>query len=129
MVGVCKGGNEPPSSLKTNNPHLWSNGQRVWPRNQVARVRILVGAIYLVEVFQEFSLNPIRANAGKNDAETDQGEKNKLAESLAEKKLPTEGRTRRNGERGRSSWQKNISDDGPYEDIWIICGEKEKSNK
>ncbi|KAJ4431954.1 hypothetical protein ANN_20563 [Periplaneta americana] len=25
-------------------PHLWSNGQRVWLRNQVARVRIPVGA-------------------------------------------------------------------------------------
>ncbi|KAJ4446045.1 hypothetical protein ANN_12731 [Periplaneta americana] len=24
-------------------PHLWSNGQRVWPRNEVARVRIPVG--------------------------------------------------------------------------------------
>ncbi|KAJ4445428.1 hypothetical protein ANN_07233 [Periplaneta americana] len=32
-------------------PHLWSNGQRVWLRNQVARVRIPVGASYLVEVF------------------------------------------------------------------------------
>ncbi|KAJ4447605.1 hypothetical protein ANN_09612 [Periplaneta americana] len=32
-------------------PHLGSNGQRVWPRNQVARVRIPVGASYLVEVF------------------------------------------------------------------------------
>ncbi|KAJ4445890.1 hypothetical protein ANN_12576 [Periplaneta americana] len=28
-----------------------SNGQRVWPRNQVARVRFPVGASYLVEVF------------------------------------------------------------------------------
>ncbi|KAJ4452193.1 hypothetical protein ANN_03711 [Periplaneta americana] len=42
-------------------PHLWSNGQRIWPRNQVARVRIPVD---LVEVFPGFSLNPIRANAG-----------------------------------------------------------------
>ncbi|KAJ4440694.1 hypothetical protein ANN_08842 [Periplaneta americana] len=25
-------------------PHLWSNGQRIWPRNQVARVRFPVGA-------------------------------------------------------------------------------------
>ncbi|KAJ4428593.1 hypothetical protein ANN_24637 [Periplaneta americana] len=31
-------------------PHLWSSGQRVWPRNQVARVRIPVVASYLVEV-------------------------------------------------------------------------------
>ncbi|KAJ4436602.1 hypothetical protein ANN_16635 [Periplaneta americana] len=44
-------------------PHLWSNGQRVWPRNQVARVRIPVGESYPVEVFPGFSLNPIRANA------------------------------------------------------------------
>ncbi|KAJ4431151.1 hypothetical protein ANN_19746 [Periplaneta americana] len=42
--------------------HLWSNGQRVWPRNQVARVRIPVGGSYLVEVFS--GVNPIRANAG-----------------------------------------------------------------
>ncbi|KAJ4449252.1 hypothetical protein ANN_00649 [Periplaneta americana] len=33
------------------NPHLWSNGQCVWLRNQVARVRFPVGASYLVEVF------------------------------------------------------------------------------
>ncbi|KAJ4433682.1 hypothetical protein ANN_15993 [Periplaneta americana] len=32
-------------------PHLWSNGQRVWPRNQVARVRFPVGASYVVEIF------------------------------------------------------------------------------
>ncbi|KAJ4433842.1 hypothetical protein ANN_16154 [Periplaneta americana] len=32
-------------------PHLWSNGQRVWLRNQVARVRIPVGESYLVEIF------------------------------------------------------------------------------
>ncbi|KAJ4442943.1 hypothetical protein ANN_04541 [Periplaneta americana] len=49
-------------------PHLWSNGQCVWPRNQVARVRIPVGASYLVEVFPGFSLNPIRANTGFLDA-------------------------------------------------------------
>ncbi|KAJ4448753.1 hypothetical protein ANN_00144 [Periplaneta americana] len=47
-----------------SSPHLWSNGQRVWLRNQLARVRISVGASYLVEVFPGFSLNPIRANAG-----------------------------------------------------------------
>ncbi|KAJ4446873.1 hypothetical protein ANN_13573 [Periplaneta americana] len=35
-------------------PHLWSNGQRVWLRNQVARVRILVGASYLVDFFRGF---------------------------------------------------------------------------
>ncbi|KAJ4447291.1 hypothetical protein ANN_09295 [Periplaneta americana] len=40
------------------------NGHRVWPRNQVARVRIPVGSSYLVEFFPGFSLNPIRANAG-----------------------------------------------------------------
>ncbi|KAJ4449560.1 hypothetical protein ANN_00962 [Periplaneta americana] len=50
--------------VRTQSPHLWSNGQRVWPRNQVARVRIPVGASYLVEVFPGFSLNAIRANAG-----------------------------------------------------------------
>ncbi|KAJ4438060.1 hypothetical protein ANN_13999 [Periplaneta americana] len=48
----------------TSSPHLWSNGQRVWLRNQVAWVRIPVGASYPVEVFSGFSLNPIRANAG-----------------------------------------------------------------
>ncbi|KAJ4427853.1 hypothetical protein ANN_25632 [Periplaneta americana] len=48
----------------------------------------------------------------KNNAETDQEEKKKLAVSLAEKKLTSEGCTGRNGEREKSSGQKKISDDG-----------------
>ncbi|KAJ4443524.1 hypothetical protein ANN_05196 [Periplaneta americana] len=47
----------------------------------------------------------------KNDAETDQEEEKELVGSLAEKKLPTEGCTGRNGEREKSSGQKKISDD------------------
>ncbi|KAJ4446879.1 hypothetical protein ANN_13579 [Periplaneta americana] len=47
----------------------------------------------------------------KNDAETDQEEKKELTESLAKKKLPTEGCTGRNSERETSSGQKKISDD------------------
>ncbi|KAJ4438173.1 hypothetical protein ANN_14112 [Periplaneta americana] len=37
---------------RVRSPHLWSNGQRVWLRNQVARVRIPVGAMknYVVSV-------------------------------------------------------------------------------
>ncbi|KAJ4443952.1 hypothetical protein ANN_05741 [Periplaneta americana] len=75
MAGLCEGGNEPPGSLnpavlhranpmvreirnmklfsvdelKPRCPHLWSNGQRVWPRNQVSRVRIPVGAISIYD--------------------------------------------------------------------------------
>ncbi|KAJ4444501.1 hypothetical protein ANN_06294 [Periplaneta americana] len=52
MMGLCEGDIEPPGYLKAiltkerlTRPHLWSNGQRVWPQNQVARVRIPVGAI------------------------------------------------------------------------------------
>ncbi|KAJ4439153.1 hypothetical protein ANN_15110 [Periplaneta americana] len=50
----------------------------------------------------------------KNDAETDQEEEKELVGSLAEKKLPTEGCTGRNGEREKSSGQKKISDDRRY---------------
>ncbi|KAJ4448396.1 hypothetical protein ANN_10412 [Periplaneta americana] len=69
MAGLCEGGNDPPArpkkfSLIFSSAHLWSNGQRVWPRNQVGRVRIQVWASYLVEFFPGFSLSPIRVNAG-----------------------------------------------------------------
>ncbi|KAJ4431147.1 hypothetical protein ANN_19742 [Periplaneta americana] len=47
----------------------------------------------------------------KNDAETEQKEEKELVGSLAEKKLPTEGCTGRNGEREKSSGHKNISDE------------------
>ncbi|KAJ4444695.1 hypothetical protein ANN_06492 [Periplaneta americana] len=47
----------------------------------------------------------------RNDAETDMKDENELVGSLAEKKLPTEGCTGRNGEREESSGQKKISDD------------------
>ncbi|KAJ4433569.1 hypothetical protein ANN_15878 [Periplaneta americana] len=33
-------------SITIESPHLWSNGQRVWLRNQVARVRIPVGLLF-----------------------------------------------------------------------------------
>ncbi|KAJ4444489.1 hypothetical protein ANN_06281 [Periplaneta americana] len=50
----------------------------------------------------------------KNDAETDQKEETELVESLAEKKLPAEGCTGRNGEREKNSRQKMMSDDRRY---------------
>ncbi|KAJ4437845.1 hypothetical protein ANN_13783 [Periplaneta americana] len=52
-----------------------------------------------------------RTEERKNDAETDQEEEKELVGSLAEKKLPTEGCTGRNGEREKSSGQKMMSDD------------------
>ncbi|KAJ4427918.1 hypothetical protein ANN_23928 [Periplaneta americana] len=52
-----------------------------------------------------------RGSSFINDAETDQEEEKELIGSLAEKKLPTEGCTGRNGEREKSSEQKKISDD------------------
>ncbi|KAJ4438100.1 hypothetical protein ANN_14039 [Periplaneta americana] len=51
----------------------------------------------------------LKAICKKNNAETDQEEKNELAVSLTEKKLPTEGFTGRNGERKKISGQKKIS--------------------
>ncbi|KAJ4441864.1 hypothetical protein ANN_11724 [Periplaneta americana] len=56
-------------------------------------------------------LVPRDAYTRKNDTEIDQEEENKLVVSLAEKKLPTEGCTGRNGKREKSSGQKKISDD------------------
>ncbi|KAJ4442507.1 hypothetical protein ANN_04094 [Periplaneta americana] len=52
--------------------------------------------------------------AAKNDAETDQEEEKELIPALAEKKLPTEGCTGRNGERKKSSVQKKVLDDRRY---------------
>ncbi|KAJ4449155.1 hypothetical protein ANN_00551 [Periplaneta americana] len=46
----------------------------------------------------------------KNDAETDQKAEKELAGSLAEKKVPNEGCTRRNGQREKSLGQKMIDD-------------------
>ncbi|KAJ4439335.1 hypothetical protein ANN_07457 [Periplaneta americana] len=71
MAGLCEGGNEPSGSLKAicaaertaEGPHLWSNGQRVWPRNQVGR-ESRSGQVTWLTFFPGFSLNPIRANAG-----------------------------------------------------------------
>ncbi|KAJ4432423.1 hypothetical protein ANN_21042 [Periplaneta americana] len=56
-------------------------------------------------------------------------EEKELVRSLAEKKLPTEGCTGRNGEQKKSSGQKKISDDRRHQDIWIICGDKEEGRK
>ncbi|KAJ4438552.1 hypothetical protein ANN_14499 [Periplaneta americana] len=53
----------------------------------------------------------LKAICKKKDAETDQKEEKELAGLLAEKKLPTEGCTGRNGKREKSLWQKKISDD------------------
>ncbi|KAJ4447704.1 hypothetical protein ANN_09712 [Periplaneta americana] len=36
--------------VRNRSPHLWSNGQRVWPRNQVARVRNPVGTLNNLDV-------------------------------------------------------------------------------
>ncbi|KAJ4433767.1 hypothetical protein ANN_16079 [Periplaneta americana] len=52
----------------------------------------------------------IKMDLRESDAETDQEEEKELAGSLAEKKLPIEGYTRKNGEREKSSEQKKISD-------------------
>ncbi|KAJ4436197.1 hypothetical protein ANN_18827 [Periplaneta americana] len=43
-----------------------------------------------------------------NDAETDQGKEKELVGSLAEKKLPTEGCTGRNGEQEKSSGRRQL---------------------
>ena len=47
----------------------------------------------------------------KNNAGTDNEEEKKLAGPLAEKELPAEGRSRRDGKREEDSQQKKISDD------------------
>ncbi|KAJ4441909.1 hypothetical protein ANN_11769 [Periplaneta americana] len=64
--------------------------------------------------FSRFFLNR-KVNVRKNDTEIHQEEKKKLVGPLAEKKLPAEGYTERNGERKKSSWQKKISDDRRHE--------------
>ena len=52
-----------------------------------------------------------RSGRSKNNAGTDEEEEKKLAEPLAKKELPGEGRSRRNAKREEISQQKRISDD------------------
>ncbi|KAJ4450284.1 hypothetical protein ANN_01704 [Periplaneta americana] len=64
-----------------------------------------------------------RSKHVNNDAETNQEEEKELVWSMAEKKLPTEGCTGRNGEwEKKSSGQKKISDDRP------VHGQNTKGN-
>ena len=56
----------------------------------------------------------------KNNAGIDKEEEKKLAGSLAEKELPAEGCSRRNGKREESSRQKNISYDRQHYDKWSV---------
>ncbi|KAJ4434574.1 hypothetical protein ANN_23136 [Periplaneta americana] len=100
MAGLCEGGNEPPGSLKAKSSGL--KMRQGSPRRERSRAHIVVRswAERNDEVF------------GDSDAEPEDAEqKNKLAGSLAEKKLSIEGCTGRNGEREKSSGQKKISDD------------------
>ncbi|KAJ4427443.1 hypothetical protein ANN_25066 [Periplaneta americana] len=64
------------------------------------------------ESYPAFALMELRENPEKNlnqnDAESDQEEEKELVRLLAEKKLPTEGCTGRNGEREKNPGQKKI---------------------
>ncbi|KAJ4443371.1 hypothetical protein ANN_05039 [Periplaneta americana] len=76
--------------------------------------------IYLRAIVYTLKFNPSE-NCAKTDSEDDHKEKKDLVGSLAEKKLPTEGCTGRNGELEKSSGQKKNQ---MIEDI-KICGSYE----
>ena len=61
-----------------------------------------------------------KSGRSKNNAGTDEEEKKKLAGPLAEKELPAEGCSRRDGKREESSLQKNISDDTQHYGKWTV---------
>ena len=63
----------------------------------------------------------------QNNAGTDEEEK-KLAGSLAQKELPAEGCSRRNGKWEEGSQQK-ISDDRQHNDKWTECRYEKKAEK
>ena len=53
-----------------------------------------------------------------------------MAGPLAEKELPAEGRSRRDGKREEDSQQKKISNDRQHRDKWTVCRyEKESSEE
>ncbi|KAJ4429945.1 hypothetical protein ANN_22149 [Periplaneta americana] len=114
MAGLCEGGNEPPGSLKAicNLPRPGIEpGPLGFAARRTNRYSTVVDSAAPILQLGEFP-NPHRLTIlRKNDAETDQKEEKELVGSLAEKKLPTEGCTGRNGERVKSSREKKISDD------------------
>ena len=63
-----------------------------------------------------------KSGRSKNNAESYQEEKKKLAGPLVKKELPAEGCSRRNGrpKREESSQQKKISDDRQHHDKWTV---------
>ena len=56
----------------------------------------------------------------KNNAVTDIKEEKKFAGPLANKELPTDGCSRRNGKQEEGSWQKKISYDRQHYDKWTV---------
>ena len=61
-----------------------------------------------------------KSGRNKNNAGTDKEEEKKLTETLAKKKLPAEGCSRRYVKWEESSRQKNISDDRQHYDNWTV---------
>ncbi|KAJ4431433.1 hypothetical protein ANN_20030 [Periplaneta americana] len=139
MAGLCEGGNEPPGSLKSSigafgtkyRPYERKNGIRLETR-EMRFLRLLIDVMLRDRISNKKIKEQLETEASfKNVAETDQEEEKDLVGSLAEKKLPIEGCTGRNGEREESSWQKTISDDkrikiyGSYEETdkdWRMLG-------
>ncbi|KAJ4447988.1 hypothetical protein ANN_09998 [Periplaneta americana] len=102
-LGKTKPGNQPKLELNPR-PNETSDRQA----NTFADRATPVG-IVLNEKNQKKKNETDKIKSGwrKNDAETDQEEKKELIGSLAEKKLPTEGCTGRNGDREKSSGSNN----------------------
>ncbi|KAJ4439519.1 hypothetical protein ANN_07643 [Periplaneta americana] len=149
MAGLCEGGNEPSGSLKVSKK---SKGEQQWQRKlliekgansrisgkklrkRVVKYFVWSVALYGAETWTLRRSEEKRLEAFEmwiwrrmervkwTDRIRNEKEKKELVGSLAEKKLPTEECTGRNGERKKSSGQKKISDDRQHEDIWSICG-------
>ncbi|KAJ4449959.1 hypothetical protein ANN_01366 [Periplaneta americana] len=135
MAGLCEGGNEPPSSLKAKNDvdHAWAlitqrvtadfpvtllppspaetNNQKVCHDVTVVSQRFEghIGEFPILKRWRYDLVLPCPVTIAVKFGVYE--EEKEFVESLAEKKLPTEGCTGRNGEREKSSEQKKISDD------------------
>ena len=70
-----------------------------------------------------------RVGEGRIMLELIRKRKRKLAWPLAEKELPTEGCSRRNGKREETSRKKKISDDRQHYDKWTNEDTKRKAEK
>ncbi|KAJ4447028.1 hypothetical protein ANN_09016 [Periplaneta americana] len=117
MAGLCEGGNEPAGPLKVI--CKFADDLTLLAEDE------MILRDMLLELNNSCEQYGMKINANKTKTmvigrKTKKEEEKELVESLAEKKLPTEGCSGRNGEREKSSGRYQIIDDikmyGSYEE-------------